>query len=248
MTPISQVQQNHKSIRSFTNKAIPEDILQDIVNSAHRAPTSSNLQALSIIKIQSSRTKEKLAELTGGQPWLANCHTFFAIAIDYHKTHIATMHANGEQLIHNTTEGIISGSLDSGIALANMMTCAQAHGLSVVPIGGVRNNITAISKLLHLPEKCAVLVGLCLGYSQKEGTLKPRLPQSVFLHNETYDQTQLQNAIKDYDTTLENFWKNSNRKNGLKWSESLKENQTKFAKRHILEDLKSVGFFVNSVS
>lgn len=247
MTAVSSILKNHRSIRHFTSEKVEDSILHDILECAHRAPSSSNLQALSLIVVKEARTKVKVAEFAGGQKWIETSPVFICLCIDYHKTKIATELGGGKQIVEDTLEGLISGCLDIGIALGNLMAAAQAHHLGVVPIGGIRNNMQGMAKILNLPQNIAPIVGLCIGHIEKDAKLKPRLPLTSFVHTESYVTKQLQQDIQSYNNDLEDHWKSLGRESGENWSNGLVKNQQKIAKRHMLEDLKVLGFFKDGI-
>ena len=56
---------NHRSDRSFLDKAIPDGVLDSIIQSAYRAPTSVHSQQVSLVITRDKETKEKLAALAG---------------------------------------------------------------------------------------------------------------------------------------------------------------------------------------
>ena len=68
MNPVIETLITHRSDRSYLDKAIPDAVLDDIILSAYRAPTSVHSQQVSVIVTRDKATKAKIAELAGGQP------------------------------------------------------------------------------------------------------------------------------------------------------------------------------------
>ncbi len=65
----------------------------------------------------------------------------------------------------------------------NALIAAESLGLGAY-IGGLRNNIEAVTKLLKLPQRIAFLplFWLCLGWPADDpNTAKPRLPSSILV-------------------------------------------------------------------
>ncbi|MNZ60385.1 Oxygen-insensitive NADPH nitroreductase [compost metagenome] len=76
-------------------------------------------------------------------------------------------------------------------------------------IGALRNNLQAVVEELRLPPLVYPVFGLCVGYPDpdKPAQIKPRLPQSLILHRETYAvHPQEERLIDDYDRTLVEFY------------------------------------------
>ena len=73
------------SCRSFSNKKIPKNILQYILEAGIHSPSGGNLQPYSIIKVEKEKTKQKLAELCGRQEFIAKAPTNLLFCIDFHR-------------------------------------------------------------------------------------------------------------------------------------------------------------------
>ena len=59
-----------RSVRVFKDQEISESIIEQLVDVANQAPTGGNIQPVSIILVRNSEGRKKLAELSGGQPWV----------------------------------------------------------------------------------------------------------------------------------------------------------------------------------
>ena len=65
-TPVSETLKMRVSIRNYNDQPIPDEMLREIINSARRSPTSSNMQAYSFVVVRNPETKKILAESAGG--------------------------------------------------------------------------------------------------------------------------------------------------------------------------------------
>ena len=81
----------------------------------------------------------------------------------------------------------------------NAVRAAEALGLGCCPISVVRNHIEEISALLELPEYVFPLAGLCIGHPAHEGYVSLRLPLSLTVHTDVYDDAKLENEVDGYD-------------------------------------------------
>jgi FMN reductase [NAD(P)H] len=215
--------QAHHSSRSYKSDPIPDEILNDIIESAHRAPTSANSQQISLVVVRNEASRARIAEIAGNQPWIAKAPVFIAVVMDLYKTGLGVEKAGGEQVAQRSLEGIFSAACDAGIILATLMTAARSFGLGIVPIGGIRRDPGAMIDLLRLPKNTFPLVGVVLGYEAKEAQQRPRMPIEGFRHEETYHAEALRPAIDAYDRTLEEYWQKIGRKDGKNWSDNLAE-------------------------
>ncbi|KUM01931.1 NADPH-dependent oxidoreductase [Chromobacterium subtsugae] len=218
MNETLQLMQQHRSVRSYQDKPISQQTLDAVLDAAWKGPTSINGQQVSLVVVQDAEQRQRIAEIAGGQPWIAQAPVFIAVVIDFHKTRLGVEMAGAQQTIHNSVEAFAVGAVDAGIALGNLMTAARSAGLGVVPIGGIRRDPQAMIELLQLPELTFPLVGLALGHPDQEGSVKPRLPRDSFVHNGQYQAEALPGHIAAYDETLRQYWQDIGRGDGEPWS------------------------------
>ena len=221
MNQTIQTQHRHRSIRSYTDEPVSDAMLDAIVEAAHCAPTSMNMQEISLVVVRDAERRAKIAELAGGQAWVAQAPVFIAIVIDFHKTDLGVRKAGKTQVIHESMEGFGAAAVDAGIMLGTMITAAESLGLGIVPIGGIRRNPQDMIALLQLPPLTFPLVGLSIGHIANDAPQKPRLDIGTFRHDEHYDASGYAAAIDAYDENLMHFWKDVARSEGLTWSETL---------------------------
>jgi nitroreductase/FMN reductase [NAD(P)H] len=72
-------------------------------------------------------------------------------------------------------------------------------GLGTCPISYVRNHVERVAPLLGLPRGVFPVAGLTLGWPAARNAPSPRLPQSVVVHRERYDDGGLEAALPAYD-------------------------------------------------
>lgn len=68
--------QNHRSIRSFLNKDIDNEIIDEILKASQSMPSSINGQQTSAVVIKDKETKAKIAHLAGDQKWIDDAPVF----------------------------------------------------------------------------------------------------------------------------------------------------------------------------
>lgn len=221
MNETLRIQQAHRSIRDYKTAPISDEMLDQIIAAAHRAPTSMNAQEISLIVVRDAATRAKIAECSGGQPWVIKAPVFITVVIDFHKTDLAVRKAGKTQIIHESMEGFGVAAVDAGIVLGTLITAAESLGLGSVPIGSIRRNPQGIIDLLGLPPLTFPLVGLCIGHIDQDSPQKPRLDINTFRHEERYDASGYPAAIETYDAALAHFWTEVVHREGQPWSEAL---------------------------
>lgn len=220
MNETNNIIQNHRSIRSFLDKSIDDEIINEILKSSQAMPSSINGQQTSVIVIKDKETKAKIAELAGGQPWIEAAPVFLVFVMDFYKTNIGAKKNNLNQVIHESVEGTMVGAFDAGLAMGGAIISAESLGLGIVPIGGVRKNPSEIIKLLGLPEYTYPTAGLAIGYPKDNSRKKPRLPFNTFKHEEKYKIDGLNESIDQYDKNMEAYLKEIGREVEGNWSKN----------------------------
>jgi FMN reductase [NAD(P)H] len=222
--------QAHHSSRNFKTDPIPEKHLEAIIECARRAPTSTNSHEISLVVVRNAASRARIAEIAGGQPWIAQAPVFIAVIVDLYKTGLGVEKAGGEQVFQRSLEGILAAVSDAGIAMATLMTAARALGLGVVPIGGIRRDPQAMIDLLRLPPNTFPVDGVVLGYVAEKSLQKPRMAIESFRHEETYHPEALKPAIDAYDRTLQDYWQDIGRADGLSWSANMAQHYGRFSR------------------
>ncbi|WP_445492442.1 NADPH-dependent oxidoreductase [Niallia sp. 03133] len=204
MNNIINVLKNHRSYRKYTNKPVPEHLMEEIITTAQAAPSWINGQQVSIIAVVDSKRKQRLAELCGNQKHINEAPVFLVFCADFYRTKLASDLENKELIAADDVDVILVGATDVGLAMANAIAAAESLQLGTVPIGGIRRNSMDVIELLELPEYVIPISGLCLGYPGEDPGLKPRLPKESILHKETYNKDQLP-YLQGYNQTFKKY-------------------------------------------
>ena len=222
--------QAHHSSRNYKIDPVSPEILDAIIESAHRAPSSINSQQVSLVVVRNAASRARIAEIAGGQTWIAQAPVFIAVVADFYKTGLGVEKAGAEQVFQRSLEAIVSAVSDAGITMATLMTAARAFGLGIVPIGGIRRDPQAMIDLLGLPPNTFPVAGVVLGYVAEEAPQKPRMGIGSFRHEEKYHPEALKPAIDAYDQTLQEYWQKIGRTSGLSWSANMAQHYGVFSR------------------
>jgi hypothetical protein len=87
------------------------------------------------------------------------------------------------------------------------VVAAQSLGLRTVYIGAMRNDPVRVAELLGLPPRAFAVFGLCVGIPdpKAKNEVKPRLPQSIVLHQDRYDPAPETRDRPTYDAEMTKF-------------------------------------------
>ncbi len=201
MQDIFQILRSHRSIRKFKPDPIPEKLLGDILDSARQAPTSSNLQAYSIVIVRDRVKRKEFAKLSGDQQWVEACPIFLVVCADLYRLE-KVCRIRGYKMSDRHIESFIVPVIDAALVAQNILVAAEANGLGICMVGGIRRDPANVCRMLKLPERVFPLVGMCLGYPDQEGAVKPRLPHEVIIHEDEYSDQNLEKHVAEYDNLL----------------------------------------------
>ncbi|WP_194089864.1 oxygen-insensitive NADPH nitroreductase [Vibrio hibernica] len=236
MNTVIDTMMAHRSIRSFTPEAITNEQLEAILAAGISASSSSFLQTTSIIRVTDPVKRKALAEFAGGQGYVENAAEFLVFCIDYQRHFQLSNEVKPE-----FTELTLIGAIDAGIMAQNTLLAAESLGLGGVYIGGLRNSPKEVDELLGLPQYCAVMFGMCLGHPAQDPQIKPRLPQKVMVHQNSY-QPLSADDIAEYDQQTSHYYqtRGSNQKSGS-WSDHIASRLSKESRPFIKDYLHSKG-------
>ncbi|ETX10107.1 nitroreductase [Marinomonas ushuaiensis DSM 15871] len=242
MNPILQAQTAHKSIRQYTDQAIDESLLKQLIQSAQGAASSSFIQAYSLVQVTNKDNRQKLATLAGGQKWVESAAEFLVICADLTRVEHCSLQ-QGLGKLEGNTEHFIAATTDATFMAQNLMLGAESVGLGAVFIGGIRNDPAQVAELLNLPDQVYPIFGLCLGYPDAEPDLKPRLPVDVVLHIDRYDNTRCASDVKAYDSQMQAYYQSrGDNQKSSNWSEQTANAVQKKTREHMLDFLQQRGF------
>jgi len=85
--------------------------------------------------------------------------------------------------------------------------------------------------------------GLCLGYPDQDPEVKPRLPVSVIMKQEVYNEEGDKDSIAIYDEKIREYYKTrTGGGHGISWSEQVASLLSEKSRPHMREFLEQQGF------
>jgi len=195
----------HRTVRDFEDKPIAKEIKEEIVRCGQMAPTSSYFQAYTIIEVTSADKRAALCEAAGGQDWLNKAPLALLFCADLHR--FRSLAAVEDMEVFRNTEAYTVAVADASLAAQKALIAAQVNGIYGVTVGGVRNNMPLMKELFALPDFVMPLFVLCLGYPKEPvPAVKPRLPLSVVLHEDRYDDETWRGEIDGYNAEVKAYF------------------------------------------
>lgn len=246
MNEVIELLLNHRSIRKFEDKPLTQDQIQKIIFSAQAASTSSYIQAYTIIGVTEKAKKERLAELAGNQAYVAENSIFLVFCGDLHRLELAgKMEERDVVASLESTEKFMVALIDASLAAQNAAIAAESMGLGLCFIGGIRNNLVEVQKLLKTPDRVIPLFGVAIGYPAKTTDKKPRLPMSNIYHENEYQQNEEQfiAELNGYNDVISSYYEARTKgKRKDRWTEQMANMLEKKSRMYMKEFVQTNKF------
>ncbi|MBL1267973.1 MAG: oxygen-insensitive NADPH nitroreductase [Halomonas sp.] len=240
MNDVIKLLKSHRSIRKFSDRPIPKELLLELIQAGQGAATSSHVQAYTVIHVKDQANREQIAELAGGQGYIATCADFLVFCADMKRPTEAS-ERTGANVVRGMTEQLLVATVDTALMAQNVAVAAESEGLGICYIGGIRNNPQEVSDLLRLPKHVYPVFGMCLGYPEQEPEVKPRLPVEAVLKEDYYTEDCEQ--VEAFDTTMQAYYQaRSSSNKDTDWSRNLKPLFDNKLRPHMRDFLIKRGF------
>ena len=198
----------HRTVRAYLPDALPPHTFETLVAAAQSAPSSSNLQLWSVIAVEDTGRKARLAQVAGGQAHIEQAPLFLVWLADLSRADRMAA-ARGRTLEGCAyLESFVVAAIDAALAAQNAAAAAESLGLGTCYVGAMRNDPERVAAELGLPPRAMALFGLCVGYADpaRSSAIKPRLPQTMVAFRERYALPPAENdLVASYDETLAAF-------------------------------------------
>jgi nitroreductase len=189
MTALSQLLNAHRSIRAFKPTPIAQALIESVCSDAIAGGSSSgNLNSVSLILTRDEERKKKLFDLHFKQPMILQVPLLITFCADWHRTR-TWLAMRGARDNFNNLLGYHVAAFDAMIAAQNVCLGFEAHGLGICYMGTTLHSMPEIAELLELPETCAPVTTIVVGYPDENPNKRDRLPLSAFLHDERHRAT-----------------------------------------------------------
>ena len=189
---------NRRVIRKYKTNPINEQTMALLLSAAQSAPTKSNLQQYSIVIIRDPEVRNAVSELVPSMPWVRNAPVIAIFLGDVRRIR-RLAEIRGHTYQNNNADTFMNATVDAALAMQCFITAADYLGLGACPISYVRNRIDDLAEILDLPDGVFPISGLCIGYPDDAGYVSMRLPQKVVVHQDLYNDDDLETDVKDYD-------------------------------------------------
>ncbi|MDF2921160.1 MAG: oxidoreductase [Paenibacillaceae bacterium] len=218
----------HKSIRTYADREVSQEVLEQILEAGIRASSSGNMQAYSIIVTTDKELKSKLYNAHMEQSMVVDAPVLLTFCADFNRMRKwLTLH---DAPVHfDNFISFMIGAIDATLASQNCALAAENAGLGICYMGSTLANCDQIGELLNLPPNVVPVVGYSLGYPAEAPARRDRLPQQGLVHYQQYH---------DYsDEDIEDIYKERNDKGWQRYMDipELKEMTERLGLRNLAQ-------------
>ncbi len=204
---------------NFTDREIPDETVETILQASVRAANSSNMQTYSIVVV---RDREKMRQVCN---YRGSCMLLYCVDFTRIKT---SAEALGHSYWPDSIVHLVTAGINTAFAAQTAVIAAQSLGVDCLTTNGIhRGDMERVWTLLDLPKSsCFPLIAVVMGYPTKEPDHKKgRLCGPGVIHREKYHQLtdkEMKQVVAAYDDkarhlALNAAWSNQGHKHYLDW-------------------------------
>lgn len=221
MNDTIELMHRHRSVRRYTDEPVRAEHIRAAVAAGQSASTSSAVQSYCMIRVTDAGHRERLVELTGGQQKIAGCGAFFVICGDTRRHRLLAEHAGVPY--DARLEAFLLAVVDATLFAQNVVLAFESLGYGICYIGGLRNQLEDVDRLLGLPAGVYPVYGLCVGIPDEQPSARPRLPlEAVYFEGRYPDDDAMRHLVDAYDEDYLAYLQNRGPGRApRRWSESM---------------------------
>ena len=181
---------SHRSIRSYQEREIDNDVIKDILDCGIRASNTGNMQLYSVVVTRKAAMKKRLAPYHFNQPMVVKAPVLITICLDINRFY-KWCSVNNTQADFQSLLWLLNGSIDASVFAQNVCIAAENHGLGICYLGTTLYNAPEIADILKLPSGVVPITALTIGYPENIPDQTDRLPFEAVVHYEEYTDFSL---------------------------------------------------------
>lgn len=189
---------NHRSIRNYSSREIPQEVLDRILHAATRASTVGNMQLYTLIVTRSQEMRERLSPCHFNQPMVKQAPVVVTVCADINRFS-QWCRLRGAEPQYDNFVWFVNGAIDALLASQNLSLAAEEEGLGICYLGTTLYTADKIIDILELPKGVIPITTVIMGYPETVPPLTDRLPVDGVVMYEKYSPYN--------DTRLEEIWK-----------------------------------------
>ena len=180
-----ETMKNRRTIRRYTEQAIPETLLNELLEVAARASNTGNMQLYSVVVTRDKAMKERLAPAHFNQPMITSAPVVLTFCADANRF-VKWAEQRKAVAGFDNFQTFIASTIDAMLFAQSFCTAAEEKGLGICYLGTTAYNADQIIQILSLPRLVVPIVTVTVGYPDGQPEQVERLPLEAVVHHETY--------------------------------------------------------------
>lgn len=181
---IEEVIKSRRSVRSYQNKKVSKEIIENVLDSVRYAPSAGNYQPWEMIVVQDDEMRRNIVNAASNQEWMINAPVFI----------IACVNDRLAGAVYGPRGKMLYGIQAVAAAIENILLTAESLGLGTCWIGEF-SEIT-VARLLQCPEYVRPNAIITLGYPNDKPHMPARQTKEDYLHYEQYGENILEQKVR----------------------------------------------------
>lgn len=178
---------NRRTIRRYQSTDVTDELLNELLETAFRAPTMGNMQLYSVVVTRDAAMKEKLSPLHFNQPMVKSAPVVLTFCADYNR--FCKWCAQRKAVPgYDNFLSFMNAVTDALLVTQNFTVLAEEKGLGTCFLGTTLYNAGPIIDALNLPKLVIPVATLTVGYPAENPSQPDRLPIEGIIHHETYKE------------------------------------------------------------
>jgi FMN reductase [NAD(P)H] len=197
---------NERSVcRRYRSDPVPEEVVRLLCATALAAPTKSDLQQATIVRVADPAKRAAICALLPGSPWLAQAPELFVFCADGWRLR-RIFERKAKEFPNEHLDAFFNATVDAALVLGAFVSAAELAGLGTCPISQIRDPVSKVDELLSLPDWVVPIAGLALGYPEAKEPMSVRLSSSATVHTDRYDLEAVERELDAYDARRGKDW------------------------------------------
>ena len=207
MEDMIQKQLDHRTIRAWKDKEVPNEDLEVFKEVIQRTATSTGMQTYSVIRVIDEEKRKAISDIST-QDYVRTAPELFIFIVDAYRNSKIAKEVEGEDFREaSDMERFFQGFTDACLAAQNLTNAIEAKDMGAVFLGSVLNDIPKLIDVLELPELTFPVLGVAFGYPDQEPMLKPRMDMRLRFFEDSYKKfDDYLDEIKEYDQEMQTYY------------------------------------------
>lgn len=195
-----------RTIRKYTQKDVPNELLNELIETAAHAATMGNMQLYSVIVTKDPAMKESLSPLHFNQPMVKEAPVVLTFCADFNRFTAWCKERNADAGYDNILS-FMNATADTLLFVQTFCTLAEKAGLGTCYLGTTVYNPQGIIDLFKLPKLVVPIATITVGWPAEAPKQSDRLPLHAIAHSEyyhSYSTEDINNIYNEKESLEEN--------------------------------------------